>query len=393
MSKYYFVTKKGVLLKPEFQDAIYCGSTYREWKPGDVLPTVGGAAPKLTFKGLGAKRFNGVVGVDWANRPFEGAVIDTLVITMSSTLAKDSFVGLKASNLVVGGTTSNSDAKDALISALSESLDVAHTIYVATELLAFVRGALGSINHPATVLDLSARLGDNHFYDISEQGELVLSSDFSHALKSGAQVVDGDIVLWSPGDKLPAPPTQIISEFGVRKLFMMLSFHADCSKVNLQDWDLGLTDLTRMFFYSSVREVVFPAVAYGSMKATFLGCAHLVKVTLPEGVSELYQTFSDCKSMVMAPVLPASVLSAEGAFYGCSSLREMPVFHDGVLYLRDCFRGCCKLAALSPLPKSVIDYDGIFDNCDEIGAAIVGVLINPQRLMVGNFELEGNGYE
>lgn len=90
--------------------------------------------------------------------------------------------------------------------------------------------------------------------------------------------------------------------------------------------------------------------------ATFEQATALKSVILPEGLTSLDYTFSECSGLETVHI-PSSVENiGEKTFYGCSSLTTL-VIPDSVTSIgKSAFRGCTSLTSLT-IPKSVTDID------------------------------------
>lgn len=102
--------------------------------------------------------------------------------------------------------------------------------------------------------------------------------------------------------------------------------------------DDGTADITA--YNGTDTEIVFPATIAGRQVSTISGVGESAKqtvesVVIPEGVTNIYRAFSNCKALKSAHV-PASVGvssgSSRGAFFGCSSLENV-TFGEGFSYI------------------------------------------------------------
>lgn len=76
---------------------------------------------------------------------------------------------------------------------------------------------------------------------------------------------------------------------------------------------------------------------------------------IPESVTDLSYTFTDCKSLRSAPKLPRSLESMDHTFYGCSRMTtgsEIPANVDTMAY---CFYGCSVLAAAPVITSNIVE--------------------------------------
>lgn len=97
----------------------------------------------------------------------------------------------------------------------------------------------------------------------------------------------------------------------------------------------------------------------------------------------LYETFRDCASLTVAPVIPVSVKGINNTFMGCSSLTTAPKIPDGLISMSSAFAGCSSLktyvGSTDPdgdfsnynIPSDVSGMSGTFANCSLITNAPV----------------------
>ena len=123
---------------------------------------------------------------------------------------------------------------------------------------------------------------------------------------------------------------------------------------NLEDTFNGCTSLTSVNIPDSVT----------NLKSTFYGCTSLTSVVIPEGVTNLEYTFYGCTSLASV-VIPKGVTNLKYTFYGCTSLTSV-VIPEGVTNLVYTFFGCTSLTSIY-IPRSVTEIDYFtFNNCSAI---------------------------
>ena len=113
-----------------------------------------------------------------------------------------------------------------------------------------------------------------------------------------------------------------------------------------------------------LKEIIIPdsvtAIGYGA----FAGCTSLTSVVIPEGVTNLEDTFNGCTSLTSVNI-PDSVTNLKSTFYGCTSLTSV-VIPEGVTNLEYTVYGCTSLTSIY-IPRSVTEIDYFtFNNCSAI---------------------------
>ena len=81
-----------------------------------------------------------------------------------------------------------------------------------------------------------------------------------------------------------------------------------------------------------------PAVT--DMNSCFRDCKNLIKAPeLPATVTNMRDCFNDCESLTKAPAIPASVTDMNTCFFNCKSLTQAPELPAALTNMRDCFNG------------------------------------------------------
>ncbi len=95
--------------------------------------------------------------------------------------------------------------------------------------------------------------------------------------------------------------------------------------------------------------------------------------TLPEGITDMSDSFKGCGTMVKAPKLPATVTTLKNCFEDCVNLTETPdlTVCTDLQNLRYAFRDCDKLASASSIPEKVSNMIGCFQSCDALTGTII----------------------
>ena len=105
-----------------------------------------------------------------------------------------------------------------------------------------------------------------------------------------------------------------------------------------------------------------------SLKSAFSNWSSLGEVTckIPDGVTNMDNTFYGCSRLVNAPEIPNSVTSLSSTFYGCSSFVNAPVIPDSVTSMYSTFEGCSSLVTAPEIPSSVTDMESTFYYCPSL---------------------------
>ena len=82
-----------------------------------------------------------------------------------------------------------------------------------------------------------------------------------------------------------------------------------------------------------------------------------------EDLTNLVSTFSECDSLVTAPVIPNTVIDMFYTFCYCEKLEEAPIIPNGVINMNSTFSNCTSLIKAPIIPDNVIDMGGTFYEC------------------------------
>ena len=124
--------------------------------------------------------------------------------------------------------------------------------------------------------------------------------------------------------------------------------------------------------------------------SAFLGCTALKEINLPEGITELDSfTFSECASLTEI-ALPQSLTKIEDdAFKGCASLREINI-PDGMTELGHSVFTKCTSLHCATLGKGIAEIpQGVFSGCTSLEKIEVKGTISA----IGNTALSGTGLQ
>lgn len=120
-------------------------------------------------------------------------------------------------------------------------------------------------------------------------------------------------------------------------------------------------------FYNckSLEEVSNIPSTVKDMYATFKGCEKLVSVTggLPDGITELKNTFENCSSLQAAPEIPDTVTNLYATFKNATGLTSAPEIPSGVTNMDWTFSGCSSLLMPPELPSVLTNMTNTFGDC------------------------------
>ena len=138
---------------------------------------------------------------------------------------------------------------------------------------------------------------------------------------------------------------------------------ADCTSLTSVDIPEGVTELYNTFEdCTSLTNVNIPK-GVTNLTSTFYGCTSLTHVNIPEGVTDMLGTFFGCTSLTHVNI-PEGVTNLEYTFFGCTSLTHVNI-PEGVTNLSGTFQGCTSLTNVN-IPEGVTDLDGTFSGCTSL---------------------------
>lgn len=88
-----------------------------------------------------------------------------------------------------------------------------------------------------------------------------------------------------------------------------------------------------------------------------------------EDVEDISSLFYDCKSMIEAPEIPATVNDIDFAFAYCESMIKAPNIPSGVYSMNHTFVNCTSLMEASNIPDGVINMTSTFERCSSLKVA------------------------
>ena len=105
-----------------------------------------------------------------------------------------------------------------------------------------------------------------------------------------------------------------------------------------------------------------------SLERAFSKWSSLEEVTckIPDGVTNMNNTFGSCTSLVNAPVIPSSVTNMNNTFYGCTSIVNAPKIPSGVTDMEYTFGGCTSLVNAPEIPSGVTNMNYTFYGCTSL---------------------------
>ena len=149
------------------------------------------------------------------------------------------------------------------------------------------------------------------------------------------------------------------------------SVYVDLSEMTLPD---GITSIYQGF-YNCSSLVVPPSIPSGvsEMRGCFEGCTGLTDLsglTIPSGITNMSSCFNGCISLtdVSELLIPTGVTGMYGCFRGCSSLTDAPDLSacTSLSNMESCFSGCSSLATAPAIPAGVTSMSGCFSGCSSL---------------------------
>lgn len=129
-----------------------------------------------------------------------------------------------------------------------------------------------------------------------------------------------------------------------------------------QGWSVVVKDSSKTS-YPAIRKSI-NGKDVTNLYNTFLGCTSLVySPALPETVTNMYSTFLMCESLKAAPKIPNGVTNMFSAFSGCDVLKNAPKIPDGVTDMGEAFKSCFSLETAPEIPETVTNLTSTFYQC------------------------------
>ncbi len=139
-----------------------------------------------------------------------------------------------------------------------------------------------------------------------------------------------------------------------------VQWEATIEYYDLENWHVNVLDKTKS--------------SYGEILSYIAG----------QPVTDLSWTFSDCKKMINAPVIPNTVTTLERTFLGCTSLVKTPVIPNSVNNMSCSFSGCTSVVTVSTIPSGITELFMTFESC--ISLVNAPVIPNSVTSMGGTFK-------
>ena len=128
------------------------------------------------------------------------------------------------------------------------------------------------------------------------------------------------------------------------------------------EWSVEIKDKNKTEYGNIISEIARKSIT--NMTYTFSGCKSLTTAPIiPNSVSNMYGTFWGCTSLTTAPAIPNSVTSMDSTFDSCTSLTTAPEIPNSVTDMYAAFSGCTSLTTAPAIPNSVTDMRDTFSFC------------------------------
>ena len=271
-----------------------------------------------------------------------------------------------------------------------------YTLYAVWEINTYTvtyekNGGTGDVTESFTIDDLPLKLKDldnkenylfNYWYfesdfsgepvfEIAELGNVTLYAEYVEG--TDGLVIDNDIVIGYEGSKTDV----VIPKEYKRRDITKIGFYAfaNCESLTSVTIPQGVTTIYDSAFGNcrSLIEVTVPQSVTAINDGAFANCKSLMKVTIPDGVTEICsETFKDCMSLTSVTI-PSSVTRISSyAFSGCINLISVTMGDNVASIDRYAFDYCISLANIT-IPKSVKTIEkGAFFYCRNLTDITIG---------------------
>ena len=219
------------------------------------------------------------------------------------------------------------------------------------------------------------------------------------AIPEGCSYTLADGTILNAGEEMPFAPTSgdVYTEGDYEYTYCKIEYPYPEAEEPLDvygtEWTVTVNDRTKTSYKNILSEISGKPVT--NMFQTFSSCKNLTTApmipdsvtelidtfnccrslttapTIPDSVTVMFDTFDNCSSLATAPVIPNSVTNMESAFSGCESLTTAPVIPDSVTTMYGTFNGCTSLTAAPAIPNSVTDMEHTFNGCTSLTTAPV----------------------
>ena len=134
------------------------------------------------------------------------------------------------------------------------------------------------------------------------------------------------------------------------------------------EWSVKVKDKTKTEYGPLISEIAGKPLT--NVYDTFSSCESLVTAPIiPDTVTSMCTTFYNCTSLTSAPEIPNSVTNMHGTFEYCESLTTAPVIPNSVTNMDSTFQGCTSLTTAPVIPNSVTDMTETFHSCTSLTTA------------------------
>lgn len=131
------------------------------------------------------------------------------------------------------------------------------------------------------------------------------------------------------------------------------------------EWSVKVKDKTKSSYGKILSKIDGKPVT--NMRNTFYNCKALTIVPkIPNSVTSMVFTFDSCASLITAPIIPNSVTEMVGTFYNCTSLVTAPIIPNSVTTLSNTFKKCTSLVIAPTIPNDVMNISWTFYGCKSL---------------------------
>ena len=195
----------------------------------------------------------------------------------------------------------------------------------------------------------------------SEEEQEKPTIDPAKIILEGATYTQADGTVLNAGETMPEIVTEgDIYTYGDYKYTYETSSNGWKVAINTAVTDKNQTE------YGMILESI-NGIPVTNMQQTFYQCKVLTTVPeIPGSVTNMAYAFRGCTSLTTAPEMPSSVTNMTGTFYGCTSLTTVPEIPSNVTNMFLAFIDCTSLTIVPKIPNSVTNMQAAFEGCTSL---------------------------